>query len=115
MIEIVTGLLLVDIIGIYARTLLVLAEHLTEVGVPLEGIAVVVSVITGVSDVDESGKSIFVGLVGAMLLYVVEVLLISFIETVGGGIARGAEASLTTADIDEQVDVVAGGVAMLLL
>ena len=41
MIEVITSLLLVDIIGIYARTLLIFAEHLAEVGVPLEGIAVV--------------------------------------------------------------------------
>ena len=78
-------------------------------------IAVVVGVITGIGNVDESCKSIFVGLVGALLLHVVEMLLVGSVEAVGRGIARGAETCLTATDIDEQVDVVAGGVAMLLL
>ena len=101
MVEVVPGLLLVDILRTDTWALLVLADHLAEVAVPLEGFTVLAYVVTGIDDVDEPGDGILVSLVGTVLLHVVQMPLISLVEAVGSGFARSAEASLTATDIDK--------------
>ena len=115
LVEVVSGLLLVDIIGIDTWALLVLAEQFAQVAIPFQGITVATREVTGVDDVNESGKSALVGLVRAVLLHVLEVLLVCLLEPVRSSLTRGAETCLAATDVDEQVHVVAGGVVILLL
>ena len=104
--------MLVNIVGFGILALLVFGNELTVALVPLQGIVIVPGVIESINDVDNTCKSIFIGIVGVFYLNVGGVLLVGTGEVVVDRVAIHAEAELTTADIDKGVDIVAGGVAL---
>ena len=97
------------------RALLILFEQFSETVNPLQRLLIFLDGQTGIRDVDQSGDGILVGCIAAVLLDILQMLVVGTLETVVSRITRLSETSLTTADIDQQVHVVAGGVALQLL
>ena len=115
LIDIVARHLLIRIACKVVRTLLILFQQLSEALYPLQGGLIFLNRQTGVRDIDQSGDGILVGCIATVLLDVLQMFLVGTLETVVSRITSLSETCLATADIDQQVHVVAGGVALQLL
>ena len=115
LVDVEASQLLVHIAGVGALALLILAQQLSELGNPVVGLLVFLSGVAGIDDVDQSGDGILVRSVGTVVFHVGQMLLVGTVEAVFRRLAVIAETSLTAADVDEQVDIVARRVAFHLL
>ena len=115
LIDIETGQLLVDIVGVDALTLFIFTEQLSEAVCPLQGLIIVLGGDTGIGNIDETCDGVFIRLVAVSALNVGKMLLLGNAEVLFGFLVCFVESHLATADIDQQVHVVAGGVALMRL
>ena len=79
---------------------------------PGECVLIVFALVAGEGHIDQTGDSVLVGLIGMAFLDEVLVLFVGFVELLHS-LFRVC-ANLAAADVNQQVDVVAGGVALQL-